>query len=170
VIYLDIIFSGALLIFCIYCYFLVGAESPAPSPTELGAAFWPRIILVFMIILIILNIYNTAKKIKTEGKKDTFDGFKLSKFATSQLFIGMLLVAFMAIIMPFIGFIPSCLFFLIGYGLLLGERRIGRLILISVIITLIIYVLFQGPLGIMLARGIGIFRSFALFFETILPF
>lgn len=168
--YLDIIFSGALLLFCIYCFFLVGVESPAPSPTELGAAFWPRIILVFMIILIILNIYNTMKKIKTKGKKDTFDGFKLSEFIKSKLFLGMLLVAVMAITMPVIGFIPSCLILLIGYGLLLGERRIGRLILISVIATAIIYVLFQGALDIMLARGTGIFRNFALFFETILPF
>ena len=32
---LDIIFSIVLGIFCIYLFFLVGAESPAPTATEL---------------------------------------------------------------------------------------------------------------------------------------
>ena len=84
--------------------------------------------------------------------------------------MGMILVAVMAILMPIIGFIPVSFLFLIAYGVLLGERRIGLLIIVSLVITAILYILFQGALDIMLARGTGIFRDFALFFETKMPF
>ena len=166
---LDIIFSILLGIFCIYLFFLVGAESPAPTATELGAAFWPRIILVFLIVLIIVNIISSLKKMKASGEQLT-DGFNIGEFFKSKLFVGMILVAVMAILMPTIGFIPVCFLFLIAYGRLLGEKRIGFLLIVAVLVTAILYVLFQGALDIMLARGTGIFREFALFFETNLPF
>ncbi len=50
----------------------------------------------------------------------------------------------MAILMPIIGFIPVSFLFLIAYGVLLGERRIGFLIIVSLVITAILYILFQG--------------------------
>ncbi len=166
---MDIIFSCILGIFCIYLFFLVGAESPAPTATELGAAFWPRIILVLLIILIIVNIVNSLRKVKA-GEESFAGDFNIGEFFKSKLFIGMILVAVMAFVMPTIGFIPDCFVFLIVYGLLLGEKRIGRLVIASLVITAVLYILFQGALDIMLARGTGIFRDFALFFETKLPF
>ena len=166
---MDIIFSVILAIFCIYCFFLVGAESPAATPTELGAAFWPRIILVLMIILLVVNIVNSLKAQK--GSKSSIMGeLNLGEFVKSELFIGIILVAVMALLMATIGFIPDCLLFLIAYGFLLGERRIPLLVIRSLAITAVLYVIFQGALDIMLARGVGPFREFALFFEMLLPF
>lgn len=166
---MDLIFSIVLGIFCIYLFFLVGAESPAPTATELGAAFWPRIILVFLILLIIINGIGAAKNLRANGGKLT-DGFDLGGFFKSKLFVGMILVTVMAVLMPMVGFIPVCVLFLIAYGRLLGEKRIGFLLVVAVLVTAILYLLFQGALDIMLARGNGIFRDFALFFETNLPF
>lgn len=166
---MDIIFSGFLLLFCVYLFFLVGAQSPAPTPTEMGAAFWPRIILAFLIILLLVNIVNAVKAMKAGNGKIT-DGFNLGEFLKSKLFVGMIMVAVMAILMPIVGFIPVSILFLCAYGVLLGERRPVRLIIFSVIITAVLYMLFQGALDIMLARGTGVFREFALFFETMLPF
>lgn len=166
---MDLIFSIFLTVFAVYCYFLVGAQSPAPTATELGAAFWPRIILVAMIVLLIANIVRNIKGNKVSAEK-LFGEFKIAEFFKSKLFVGMLLVFFMAFLMPYIGFIPVCFLFLMAYGALLGERRWLRLVLISLIVTVIIYVLFQGPLSIMLARGTGVFREFALMCESFLPF
>lgn len=106
---------------------------------------------------------------KAEGSSLTA-GFNLVEFFKSKLFLGMILVAVMALVLPVIGFIPTSFLFLIAYGVLLGERRIVFLVIVSLIITAILYILFQGALDIMLARGTGIFREFALFFETKLPF
>lgn len=166
---MDILFSIFLLVFAGYCFFLVGAESPAGVPTELGAAFWPRIILVLMIVLLIVNLLNAIKKMKADGTKLTH-GINIGQFFRSKLFVGMVIVAIMAAIMPLVGFIPSCLFLLIAYGFLLGERRIKFLIPVSLVITLVLYVLFQGALDIMLDRGVSVFREFALVCEGILPF
>ena len=166
---MDIIFSVILAVFCIYCFFLVGAESPAATPTELGAAFWPRIILVLMIILLAVNIVNSLKAQK--GSNSSIMGeLNLGEFVKSKLFIGIILVAVMALLMSAIGFMPDCLLFLIAYGFLLGERRIPLLVIRSLAITVVLYVIFQGALDIMLARGVGPFREFALFFEMLLPF
>lgn len=165
---MDIIFSGVLALFCIYCYFLVGAQSPAPTETELGAAFWPRIILVLMIILLVINVINALKKHKAEGG-NIFGGFNIAEFFKSKLFVGMIMVAVMAMLMPMIGFVPVCILFLAAYGWLLGERRPVRLLVTSLAITIILYILFQGALDIMLARGNGVFRDFALMLEMILP-
>ena len=166
---MDIIFSVILAIFCIYCFFLVGAESPAATPTELGAAFWPRIILVMMIILLAVNIVNNLRAQK-ENKSSIMGELNLGGFLKSRLLVGIILVAVMALLMSAIGFMPDCLLFLIAYGFLLGERRIPLLVIRSLAITVVLYVIFQGALDIMLARGVGPFREFALFFEMLLPF
>ena len=166
---MDIIFSVILAGFCIYCFFLVGAESPAATPTELGAAFWPRIILVMMIILLAVNIVNNLKAQK-ENKSSIMGELNLGGFLKSRLLVGIILVAVMALLMSTIGFMPDCLLFLIAYGFLLGERRIPLLVIRSLAITVVLYVIFQGALDIMLARGVGPFREFALFFEMLLPF
>ncbi|RKJ06281.1 tripartite tricarboxylate transporter TctB family protein [bacterium D16-54] len=166
---MDIIFSVILAVFCIYCFFLVGAESPAATPTELGAAFWPRIILVMMIILLAVNIVNNLRAQK-ENKSSIMGELNLGEFLKSRLLVGIILVAVMALLMSAIGFMPDCLLFLIAYGFLLGERRIPLLVIRSLAITVVLYVIFQGALDIMLARGVGPFREFALFFEMLLPF
>ena len=166
---MDIIFSVILAVFCIYCFFLVGAESPAATPTELGAAFWPRIILVMMIFLLAVNIVNNLKAQK-ENKSSIMGELNLGEFLKSKLLVGIILVAVMALLMSTIGFMPDCLLFLIAYGFLLGERRIPLLVIRSLAITVVLYVIFQGALDIMLARGVGPFREFALFFEILLPF
>lgn len=161
---MDIIFSMALIIFNIYCFFLVGSESPAPTLTELGAAFWPKIIITLMIILLIINVIKQLKERKNHPKETV----NLIKFFKSKLFIGMLLVSFMAISIPYIGFITGCFLFLVMYAILLGERNILKLILNSLMITFVLYSIFQGLLDIRLERGIGIFRNLALMLEGIL--
>lgn len=166
---MDIIFSALLLVFSVYLFFMVGAQSPAPTATELGAAFWPRIILVLLMILLAVNIVSSVRKMRAKEGKETA-AFQFGAFFRSKLFAGMILVAVMAFLMTYIGFIADCFLFLIAYGVLLGEKRPVRLILFSLIITAILYVLFQGALAIMLARGVGVFRQFSLFFETMLPF
>lgn len=166
---MDIIFSVLLTALAIGAFFLVDAQSPGATPTELGAAFWPQIILGLLIVLLIVNIVKSLKDMKNDGKSIT-SGINVKEFFTSKLFIGMVMVAVMAAAMSKIGFLPSCLFFLIAYGALLGEKRWKMLIPVSIIVTIILYIIFQGALDIMLARGVGPFRDFALMIEMLLPF
>ena len=122
-----------------------------------------------MIILLAVNIVNNLKAQK-ENKSSIMGELNLGGFLKSRLLVGIILVAVMALLMSAIGFMPDCLLFLIAYGFLLGERRIPLLVIRSLAITVVLYVIFQGALDIMLARGVGPFREFALFFEMLLPF
>lgn len=167
---MDILFSAFLIIAGAGLFCMIGADpAAASSPTELGAAFWPQIILAIMIVLSVVNIVTNVKKMKTEGG-NVLSGIDVAGFLKSKLFIGMIIVAVMAFILPLIGFIPTCIIFLMAYGILLKAPNIPKLAVAVVLITIVIYVLFQGALDIMLPRGTGIFRSFALAIETILPF
>lgn len=166
---LELIFSVALLIFSIYCFFYVGTTSPAATATELGAAFWPRLILACLVILLIINIINTIKKNKAEGVKDTVNMEGIKNFLTSKLFLGMIMVVIMALALDYLGFMLTTFLFIIAYGILLGMRSPVKLLLTGLIVTVVLYVVFQGALGIMLPRGYGFLRNFALWVEMLMP-
>lgn len=166
---LELIFNVALLIFSIYCFFYVGTTSPAATATELGAAFWPRIILILLVILVIVNILNILKKNKSESAKDKLSIEGIKNFFTSKLFIGMVIVIIMVFALDYLGFMLTTFLFIMAYGVLLGMRSPVKLLLTALFVTVLLYVLFQGALGIMLPRGYGFLRTFALWIETIMP-
>lgn len=153
-----------LLAFSIYCFIFIGKVDDHTA-TELGAAFWPRLILGLMIILLIVGLVNIIRKKNGVGVI-TAEGVK--GFFKSKLLIGMIICVVAGLILPKIGFIPTSFLFLIAFGVLLGEKRPVVLIATGVIATLILYIVFQGPLSIFLPRGVSFFRSFALFMEKLL--
>ena len=161
---LDLIFSAALLVFSIYCFFFIGAVDNGTA-TELGAAAWPRVILGLMIVLLAVGLVNMIRK--KDGKLPiSAEGCKA--FLHSKLLIGMVICAVTAIVLPYIGFIPTSFLFLAAYGVLLGERRPQVLVITGVVATLILYIIFQGPLSIFLPRGMFFFRNFALTMESLI--
>lgn len=97
---MDIIFSAVLIIAGIGLFAMIGADpAAAASPTELGAAFWPQIILGIMIILSVVNIVTSLKKLKADGKTITSE-IDVAGFFKSKLFIGMIAVAILALVLP----------------------------------------------------------------------
>lgn len=170
---MDIIFSVILIVGSIYLYVYIGDASGSTAGlenlTDLGAAFWPRVILVLLLILSVVNLIQGVKKMKAAGTGIT-EGISLSGFFKSKLFVGMVLVCVAAFALPQVGFIPTCFLFLIAYGLLLGDKKYVRLVVVALLVTIAIYLVFQGALDIFLPRGKGVFRTFALAIEKVLPF
>lgn len=169
---IELIVNVALLGFSIFCYFYVGQTMPKSAVNELGAEQWPQALLLLMILAICWNIY---KYFKTHSKADIAAAFRglpgdALKFLKSKLFIGMALVVIMALMYEPVGFMVTCLFFMISYGILLGERRPVRLIVSAVVITIVLYVGFSVFLGVLLPRGqVPFLRNFALFVESLIP-
>ena len=161
---LDILFNVLLLAASIYCFIYIGGADNSTA-TELGAAFWPRLILGIMIVLLAIGLVNMIRK---KDSKVPVDGAAVAAFFKSKLLIGMIICAIAAVILPYIGFIPTSFLFLIAFGVLLGERRPLILVLTGIVATLILYIIFQGPLSIFLPRGYGFFRNFALAMEGFL--
>lgn len=167
---IELLFNLLLLIGCGVCYVNVTTTMPHSAVNELGAEQWPQAILVLIIIAICFNLYKYFKKNPKEEIAAAFRDFipGIGRFVKSKLFLGMVLVVVMALMYEPVGFMLTCLLFLIAYGLLLGQRNIPLLILTSIVITVILYIGFSVLLGVMLPRGqITFLRNFALFVESL---
>jgi hypothetical protein len=143
---------------------------PKSPKNELGAEQWPQALLVLLMIAIAFNIFKYFKNHKKEEIGAAFADFGpgVLRFVKSKLFIGMVILVIMALIYEPLGFFATSLLFMIAYGYLLGEHRPARLIIVSIIITLVLYVGFSVFLSVLLPRGdIPFLRSFALFIESI---
>ena len=169
---IELLFNLLLLIGCGVCYVNVTTTMPHSAVNELGAEQWPQAILVLLIIAICYNLYKYFKKYPKADIVAALKDFvpSIGRFVKSKLFIGMALVVIMALMYEPVGFMLTCLLFLIAYGLLLGQRNIPLLILTSIVITIILYIGFSVLLGVMLPRGqITFLRNFALFVESLVP-
>lgn len=160
----ELLFNVGLLVFFIYCFFFVGGIIKEPYPNMLDAAEWSRILLALLIICLIANIVKIYKgKKREEGFKVNFN---LKEIVKSKFFIGSALMLVYSIVLDYAGFITSSIIFFSLYSYLLGQRSWKKLILSSLVSVVALYVIFNGMLDIMLPRGIGVFRNFALFLET----
>ena len=171
----ELILNILLLLFLAYTLAFHVVEAPVPlkvqkNPYALQPGIWPSVILVLLIILVIVNIVKIIRKNKG---KDAFclTGFAggAAEFFKSKIFLGILIVVIAAFILEPLGFIVTCFLVLFTYGLLLGDRKYLRLLLISLIITLVLYVCFGVLLQVNLPRGtVSFLRDFALFLEQLI--
>lgn len=173
---LELIVNGLLLVFFIYTLCFHVTEAPIPTkvvnnPYALSPNIWPSVILVLLIICIVINIVKIIRKNK--GNADfSFSAFlkTVPGFFKSKLFIGIAIIVVLSFILEPLGFMPTSFLFLIAYGLLLGERKIVRLVIFSVLVTLVLYICFGVLLQVNLPRGtVPFLRNFSLFIESIIP-
>jgi len=165
---LELLFNAALLIFFAYSYYYIGVTMPDSASTELGPEQWPKLILGALIVLIIINIIKIYKSTPAKDRNtNEIKNIELKAILRSKLFIGIALVLIYALSLEAAGFILSTCIFLMIYGRLIGEKRIKILVSSGIGITFGAYIVFAKGLSIMLPRGYGILRSFALFLETL---
>jgi hypothetical protein len=167
---LELIVNVLLFVFSIFCFWYVGATMPASRDSEIGAEQWPQALLFLLMIAIAWNIFSFFRNHKKEEIKAAFVDFfpGVLRFLKSKLLIGMVALVIMACVYEPLGFMATSLLFLIGYGVLLGERRPLILILSSCVIMIILYIGFSVFLGVMLPRGyIPFLRNLALVVESI---
>ena len=167
----ELIINLLILGFSIFCFFYVGSTMPKSAVNELGAEQWPQAIIIVLVLALCWNIFKLIRDQKADmGPSFKKLGSDTVNFFKSKLFIGMVIVVVMSLLYEPVGFMVTCLLFLIAYGYLLGERRPLNLILTSVIITIILYIGFAVLLGVLLPRGqISFLRNFALFVESLVP-
>jgi len=165
----KLLFNGGMTAFLIYMYYHISMIAPPRMPGNMDGADWPKGLLALSIFFLIVNMINIYRRTPVEQRN-------LSSLPTTEsitglyknkLFLGILFLAAYGIILPQIGFIPASFLMASCYMTLLGEKRLHFAILYSFIAVVVLYALFSFLLGIMLPRGVGPFRDFALWLETI---
>ena len=165
-----------ILLFCFlgYSFFTHVLEAKVPkaylkNPIVLYPDVWPKIIIILLMICIAVNIVKIIRKNK--GKPEfTFAAFfkNSAGFFKSKMFIGMIILIAAALLLETLGFVVTAALLMFAYGILLGEKKIWRIALISVGVALIMHILFSGLLDVTLPRGsIPFLRNFALFLENL---
>ena len=151
----------------LYSYFFNVLEAPVPdrvarNPYALKPDVWPRAIIVLLLICVALNIVSIVRK----NKDNPAFGLDAHLSIHIRMLLGICLVVGASLILEPLGYMATCFLLLFLYGLLLGERRVIRLAILSVLITLVLYVVFSVLLSVNLPRGtIPEMREFALYVE-----
>lgn len=170
----ELIINVLLFAFFGYTYFTHVTEGAIPAsvtknPYALSPDVWPKTIIILLEICILINIIQII--MRNKGKEDfTIGAFLASvpKFFQSKMFVGMIILAVASFILEPLGFMVTSCLVLFTYGLLLGDKKPVRLVIASVLITLVLYILFSGMLSVNLPRGtVPFLRNFALFLESI---
>ncbi|MBR1671413.1 MAG: tripartite tricarboxylate transporter TctB family protein [Fretibacterium sp.] len=158
-----------------YTWFFDVLEAPVPTrvarnPYSLQPDVWPKVIIGLLLVCVALNVHRILRK--NEDNPDfTLSAFWASarRFLFSKIFLGILIVVGAGLVLEPLGYMATCFLVLFLYGLLLGERRVIRLFLMSALITLLLYVVFSVLLSVNLPRGtIPEMREFALRVELLI--
>jgi len=166
----ELLFNAFLLLAAIICFVNITMVAPEPIQGNMDAAQWPQIIFGLLIVCLIANMIKVYRETPAEKRNfDQLKGISLPGILKSK--VTWAFVTLFAVIpaLNTIGFIPTGLIFCVIFTMLFGERKLLRIVLAAVIITLVLYVLFIN-LNIMLPRGVSFFRSFHLFAEGLARF
>lgn len=123
-------------------------------PFERNMPFLPNTLPIALSVIgiILSGIIIFSKKVDDDGKEveADIDLRQWQKYKVGQA--GAMLVAMVvyALLLRPMGFIPSTVFFLVGSGWILGERKLHVMITVAVMGTGVIWYLVQEVLGIFL--------------------
>lgn len=164
-----------LLVFMVYTFFTHVLEAKIPksftkNPYNLMPDVWPKVIIGLICLCLVINIIKIIRKNKG-NKEFTLKAFFANSvtFFKSKTFIGILILAIASLLLETLGFVVTAFLILFFYGLLLGEKKIWRLLLVSALLALVLHIIFSGLLDVTLPRGtIPFLRNFALWLENLI--
>ncbi|NWF55820.1 MAG: tripartite tricarboxylate transporter TctB family protein [Syntrophaceae bacterium] len=161
--------KGPLLIFgiALYFYFLGGRLDDAPTPGQLGPYFWPRSILILLMVscgIKSLEILSPRKEAAGRAETDPLP----SPIQISKLVALIAAVIGVVFSMDKIGFLLANFFFLLFFLALTGLRRAFPLLLLSAGGTVALLYLFVKVVYLPLPKGMGFFEDVTLFLYRLL--
>ncbi len=161
-------FKGPLLIFwvALYFYFLAGKMGEAPPPGQLGPAFWPKAILILLMVscgIKAVEIFFSRKK-ESEAKGDSPP--LAVNYPRLLALIAVVVGAVAA--MDLIGFLLANLIFLLLFMHIAGVKKKIPLFLISGLGTIFLLYLFVKVVYLPLPKGYWFFDDLTIFLYRVL--
>jgi putative tricarboxylic transport membrane protein len=130
---------------------------------KLGPGFWPKLILLCMMILSVWIAADAFRARKASGKSQGMEPGKRG-FERIRFFSALLIMMGYFFLLNIIGFVALTPFFLIGFMVLLGEKSWPWMVGLSLGMTALIVVAFTQAMYVPLPRGTGIFHAFSVLF------
>ena len=170
----ELICNALLWLGLLYVYFFNVLEAPIPAkilrnPYALKPDAWPKAIIILLLVCVAANI---AQIVRANRGRPDFSLASLAGdalvFLRSRVFVGVVIVAAASFVLEPLGYMGTCFLVLFLYGLLLGERKVLRLFVVSALVTVALYGAFSVLLSVNLPRGtIPEMRNFALSVESL---
>lgn len=131
------------------------------------ARFWPLGIFAALLVMLVVKIIGLWKKLPEEEKQSAkgLAFLKLKNPRIIRLVLAFILSIIYACLLPCLGYLVCTIIYGTGMAFLLEGKYWWKNILISFVITAILYALFTWGLGIHPARGVGVFAKFSKWLE-----
>lgn len=164
-----ILLKGPLLIFlfALFFYFLADKIEQVPIPGQLGPAFWPKMIL----ILLMVSCGIKAREIlAARGKEEVEITGEEPPKEVNTLKLGAMIAMIIAVVlsMEAIGFLLANFLFLLLFMHIAGLRKIFSLVLTSVLGTVLLLYIFVKVVYLPLPKGQWFFTDFTIFLYRLL--
>ncbi len=156
-----------IFLLAVYFYFLTGQIDAPPSPEQLGAAFWPRMMLVFLMVACGIKAGEIlVARRKADAGNNPAEARSEVNFPKLTAMIVMVIAG--VFFMDVIGFPLSNFIFLPLFMRIAGLRKKVSLLLISVLGTVFLLYLFVKIVYLPLPKGQWFFDDLTIFLYRVL--
>jgi len=159
----EITICGVIFFASLYLYTIAAGYKGHEVYGKLGPGFWPKLILIVMMILSLWTAVDAllARKRSSREKEPEVNQATGNRI---RFFSALILIIAYFFLMNIIGFITLTPFFLVAFMILLGEKSWPWMIGLSIGMTILIVLAFTQAMYVPLPRGIGIFHKFSVIF------
>lgn len=129
----------------------------APEGGVLNPAYYPRLliyIILFMTVSLIISEFIKNKKVGTEKSEDSCDNKNASKREITLTLKFILAIVLYSLLLKVLGFVIATVLFLISAMMILGYKNYKNMVILTVIITAIVYFGFTNILNVRFPSGI----------------
>ncbi|SMB93710.1 Tripartite tricarboxylate transporter TctB family protein [Thermanaeromonas toyohensis ToBE] len=162
-----IIFDGLLFLMSLYFYLLSGKFTYVATPGQLGPDFWPKLILILLMLLAVYDIIIGIYFKGGEGIESSSEEKAANKYPL-LLAIGSILTIGYVYLVSFLGFPLTTFLYLIAF-MYIGRYRKMRVIVASSFVTVIVLVLiFVKFVYVSLPLGEGVFADLTILLYRLL--
>lgn len=124
-----------------------GARSHDGGDWALSPAFFPLLLSTALALLALALLLQGWRRLKT-GVPAT--STQEADFSTGRVLLVFGLCCTYAFVLPWAGFFPATVFFLALFSLVIGERRLWPIVLLSLLSPAAIFIIFRHGLNVLL--------------------
>ena len=157
-----------ILLLAVYFYFLAGKIDEPPGPEQLGAAFWPKMILIFLMVSCGIKGWEMFKARGKVEVKPAAEGPPPAGVNTPKLAAMIGMVIGVVYFMDVLGFALANFLFLLLFMRIAGLRKKFPLFLTSALGTLFLLYLFLKGVYLPLPKGQWFFDDLTIILYRIL--